>query len=85
VAFVGSVVAVGVTIADRDYQLRGYEQAAHSYPLPYRLPRLGFNAELLQYDTDELRQHLSWMEEAHVNWVRQFVYWQDIEVETGTL
>lgn len=81
---IGCLGAIGATQLDYDYELRGYVDATRDYPLPYRVPRLGVNAELMQYDTETLHQHLRWMEEAHVRWVRQLARWDDIERERGT-
>ncbi len=79
----GSLTAVFATLADRDFQLRGYADATQDSPLPFRLPRLGVNAELLQYDKSELRQQLDWMRQAHVVWVRQYIRWNDLEPQLG--
>jgi O-antigen ligase len=78
-AFLGSSIAVAATITERDFQLRGYVDATQTTDLPYRLPRLGVNAALLQYTPDELRQQLVWMQAANITWVRQFAYWDDLE------
>ncbi|MDQ7037063.1 MAG: O-antigen ligase family protein [Anaerolineae bacterium] len=82
-ALFGSLSAVFVTLQARDYDLRGYVDATQTTNLPYRLPRLGVNADLLQYSPDEVRQHLQWMQEAHITWVRQFAYWDMLEPQAG--
>lgn len=82
-ALFGSLTAVFATIADRDYQLRGYSDATRDQALPFREPRLGANVELTQYTNDELDQQLTLMEQAHIVWVRQFFYWDEIEPQQG--
>lgn len=79
----GSITTIFATEDARDYQLRGYVDATQSTDLPYRIPRLGVNAELFQYEPDELRQHLTWMQEANITWIRQFIYWDEFEPEEG--
>jgi O-antigen ligase len=78
-AFSGGLSAVFATQSARDNNLRGYVDATQEPNLPYRLPRLGVNADLMQYDEAELRQNLDWMQQAHINWVRQFAYWDALE------
>lgn len=79
----GSISTIFATRDARDYQLRGYVDATQTTDLPYRIPQFGVNANLFQYDTDELAQHLGWMQEAHVTWIRQFIYWNEFEPEMG--
>src|SRR5690606_4838629 len=79
----GSLTALAATIVDRDFQLRGYEDATRTAALPFRLPLLGVNAELTQYDAADLDQQSTWMEQAHITWVRQFFRWDEIETERG--
>lgn len=83
IVLLGSLTAAFATAADRDFQLRGYADATQDSPLPYRVPRLGVNAELLQYDETELRQQLDLMQQAHMVWVRQHVRWNELEPEPG--
>lgn len=73
IALAGGVLGALATQQQRDYALRGYVDAAQSAELPYRIPRRGVNADLRQYGPAELRQHLAWMEAAHITWVRQFM------------
>ncbi|MFN8529382.1 MAG: O-antigen ligase family protein [Anaerolineae bacterium] len=77
---VGSVTAVLATANERDIMLRGYVDATQDSNLPYRIPRLGVNAELTQYDTNALPAVFEQMRAAHVTWVRQRVRWSDIEI-----
>jgi O-antigen ligase len=83
IALCGSLSAVFVTYEARAYDLRGYVDATQTTDLPYRLPRLGVNADLLQYSQSELRQNLEWMQAAHITWIRQFAYWDTLEPQSG--
>lgn len=78
-AFIGSLVALFATINERDLNLRGYQNAAQTAELPFRVDRLGVNAELTQYSSDELDEQLDQMRQANIVWVRQFVRWDEIE------
>jgi O-antigen ligase len=80
-ALCGSLTAWGMSAAQRDYDLRGYVDPTQNPDLPFRIPRLGVNADLAQYpDTEaELRR----MEAAGLTWVRQRISWREIESEPG--
>ncbi len=79
----GALVAVFSTIQQRDFNLRGYVDPSQNADLPFRVPRLGVNAELTQYTPDELLAQFELMKSAHVTWVRQFFPWDAIEPERG--
>lgn len=79
----GSLVTAGATLRTRDETLRGYVDPTQDANLPYRIPRLGVNAELMQYTSDELVQQLDLMRQAHVTWVRQPFRWSEIEQQPG--
>ncbi len=79
----GSLSAAAATQHAKDVQLRGYVDPTQTADLPYRIPRLGVNADLLQYSERDLHQHLTWMQQANITWVRQFVYWDQLEPEEG--
>src|SRR4051794_30306748 len=79
----GSLVTAGATLRDRDETLRGYVDATQDSNLPYRIPRLGVNAELTQYSPDQLPRQLDMMRAAHITWVRQFFRWDQIEPQRG--
>lgn len=83
VALLGSLTTVFATRDLRDYQLRGYVDATQTTDLPYRIDRLGVNANLFQYSESELEQQLTWMQEAQVTWIRQFIYWDEFETTEG--
>lgn len=82
-ALIGSLVTTFATIDLRNFNLRGYEDPTQNPNLPYRVPRLGVNADLTQYTTLELEQHLTWMEQAGVSWVRQTIPWNEVEAQQG--
>ena len=83
VAWSGSLVAVLAAQTERDFQLRGYVDPTTTTDLPYRVPRLGVNAELLQYTGEELALHLDLMQAAHITWIRQYARWDEIEPTSG--
>lgn len=83
-AFLGSIVAAGATERDRRFDLRGYVDPLEADALPNRVPLLGVNAELTQYNAEALDIHLALMRSAHITWVRQLVRWDDVEPEPGT-
>jgi O-antigen ligase len=78
-ALFGSLVTVFATIEERDYKLRGYVDSVQDKNLPYRVSRLGVNADLTQYNSIELQRNLNRMDEAHIIWVRQLFAWDQIE------
>ncbi len=61
--------------------MRGYVDATRDANLPFRVPRLGVNAELTQYLDSQLPDQLDLMRAAHVTWVRQSFRWDEIEPE----
>lgn len=83
VVIVGSLVAYQFSKRDEAYQLRGVTNAAFDADLPYRLPRLGVNADLRQYAPTQLDDQLALMEAANIHWVRQFIDWGQIETQRG--
>ncbi len=82
-ALCGSVIGLAATAAQRAYALRGYVDPALEADLPFRVPRLGVNAELTQYSAGELDDQLQAMRAAGVVWVRQFFPWDQIEPAPG--
>lgn len=80
-ALCGSLTAWGVSLAQRDHDLRGYVDPTQNADLPYRIPRLGVNADLTLYANPE--SELRRMEAAGLTWVRQRISWSAIEVEQG--
>ncbi len=83
VALAGSITAALATQSARDFDLRGYVDAAQTRDLPPRIPRLGVNVDLTQYSAAELSTQLDLMRAANVTWLRQFVRWSDIEPQSG--
>ncbi len=82
-ALSGSVITALATTDQRNTQLRGYVDPTKNADLPFRVPRLGVNVELTQYDDAELAENLTMMQAGGVVWVRQFFYWDDIEPARG--
>lgn len=74
-----SVAVAAVLDQEVSTLTRGIEYPLASAALPERLPRLGVNADLLQYAPEELDAHLSRMRAAHITWVRQIVDWRETE------
>jgi O-antigen ligase len=72
ICFIGSVVTGLATIEQRNFYLRGYVNPTQTLDLPYRIPRLGVNADLSQYSLDELPNHFDRMQEIGITWIRQF-------------
>ena len=81
-AFIGSLTTIFATQSAKNYNLRGYRNPTTYKELPYKIPRFGVNADLTQYNDDEtLRQHLDWMQEIDIHWIRQIVSWELVEPE----
>lgn len=79
----GSLVTTLALTRQRDVQLRGYVDATQNADLPFRVPLLGVNAELMQYSPDELDEQFERMQAAHITWVRQIVDWSQLEPHRG--
>ena len=80
----GSSLAIHTLVTNEaTIQLRGVEYPLSDSDLPFRVPRLGVNADLLQYPEGELNNQLALMDEFDIVWVRQFVHWDQIEVLQG--
>ncbi len=82
-ALCGSLVGLFAAAEQRAYALRGYVNPTLDAGLPFRVPRLGVNAELAQYSAAELDSQLQAMRAAHVVWVRQLFPWDQIEPRPG--
>ena len=83
IALAGAAVAALATTQQRNEQIRGYVDATRTLDLPYRIQRLGINADLTQYSPVELETQLELMAEVGVYWVRQLVSWDLIEPAPG--
>jgi O-antigen ligase len=77
----GSAVTWNAARAEREIALRGYADPLHSVDLPYRVPRLGVNADLTRYT--DLVTELARMRALGVTWVRQRVSWAETEPTRG--
>src|SRR5687768_5322860 len=83
----GAVIATAASIAifmQRQMRLRG---ALDGYPDPQRnpsrVPILGVNTDLTQYDQSALIENLNAIRETGFVWVRQTFDWSLIESERG--
>ncbi len=81
--FTGSLVATLGTAQIRDFELRGYVNPTKDQNLPFATARPGVNVELLQYDQQDLLINLQSISDANFHWIRQFVYWDEIEASQG--
>ncbi len=79
----GSLVATLGTIQLRDSELRGYVDPTTEKDLPFTLARPGVNVDLRQYEGAELAANLEQIAASNFVWIRQFVYWDDIEPSPG--
>lgn len=79
----GSLVATFGTMQIRDFELRGYVDATQEKDLPFMVPRPGVNVDLRQYAKDELKSNLELIAAANFVWIRQFVYWDEVETSPG--
>lgn len=84
IAFASSLVSLELTSSYETFALRGYVDPTSDPNLPFRVPRLGVNANLEQYSADTLESQLALMEANGIVWVRQFAYWNEIEPLSGT-
>lgn len=84
IAFASSLVSLELTRSYETFALRGYVDPTSDPNLPFRVPRLGVNADLEQYSADTLESQLAFMEANGIVWVRQFAYWNEIEPLSGT-
>ncbi|MBN2303021.1 MAG: O-antigen ligase family protein [Anaerolineae bacterium] len=79
----GSGVGALVTLDQRAFETRGWENATGTLDVPSRLPLAGVNVDLLQYTPDDLTVELDHIAAAGFTWVRQSFLWQNIEPEPG--
>lgn len=81
----GAVVAALATTDQRNFDLLGYVDPTRDSNLPLLsdMRRMGVNAELTQYNADELHNQFEQMQTAHITYVRQFFYWDEIESQQG--
>ncbi len=80
---IGSLVATLGTVQLRDFELRGYVNPTANQQLPFAVAKPGVNVELLQYDSADLRSHLTRIQAAGFRWIRQFAYWDQLEPAPG--
>ncbi len=80
---IGSLAATLGSRELRDYELRGYVDPTQDHNLPFRTPRAGINAELLQYTPADMRRQLERMRGVNFRWLRQFARWDELEPQPG--
>ncbi len=80
----GSLAATLGSVQLREFELRGYADPTQVQDLPFTVPRPGVNVELLQYTEAELRRNLELIAKSNFRWLRQFVYWDEIETQPGS-
>ena len=79
----GSLVATFGTIRIRDFELPGYVDATLDKDLPFAMPRPGVNVDLRQYTSPALDANLEQIAASNLVWIRQFVYWDEVEMSPG--
>lgn len=80
---VGSIVVILDRNAKQATETRGWELATRDEAMPFRIPLAGVNVELTQYDPDELSSQLDDIASLGFVWLRQPIYWEQIESEQG--
>jgi hypothetical protein len=83
---VGIVLGLGAgaaSFSQRQTRLRGAVDGFPDATLPPRVPILGVNADLTQYDEADLLENLDLMRDTGFVWVRQVFAWEDIERSPG--
>lgn len=78
-----ALLGAAALIAQRQERLRGALDDLPSADLPPRVPVLGVNADLTQYDTVALAENLGHIAEVGFVWVRQTFAWEEIEPLPG--
>ena len=78
-----AISACIAVIAQRQMQLRGALQGFPPLNTPQRVPILGVNADLTQYDEAALGENLDLIKQTGFIWVRQTFSWGEIEPEPG--
>lgn len=68
----------------RHARIRGALNGLPDPNLPPRVPVLGINVDLTQYDAGELNENLDLISRTGFVWLRQSFRWQDIEPQPGT-
>lgn len=82
-AAVLSILGAAGVIAQRQARLRGALNGLPDAGLPERVPVLGVNTDLTQYDAAALAENLNQIAATGFVWVRQTFDWSTIEAEQG--
>lgn len=80
---VGSIVVILDQNDKRAFETRGWELPTRHESMPLRAPLMGVNVELSQYTPDELASQLDDIASLGFVWLRQPLYWEQIEAEQG--
>lgn len=80
---IGSAGVLLQVLDTRAEMLYGVVDPLTADSLPFRTPQFGVNAELTAYDDETLQAQLELMQDAHVSWVRQYIYWDRVEAQPG--
>jgi len=78
-----ALMGAATLIAQQQERLRGALDGLPSVDLPPRVPVLGVNADLTQYDATALAENLDRIAEVGFVWVRQTFAWEEIEPQPG--
>jgi O-antigen ligase len=78
-----SALGAAAVVAQRQARLRGALNGIPDIDLPPRVPILGVNADLTQYDPAALGENLDLIAGAGFVWVRQVFAWEEIEAQRG--
>lgn len=80
-------LSIGASLDRRAAQTeatRGWELATENADMPFRQPIGGVNVELTQYSPDDLLAQLESINSLGFTWLRQTLYWEQVEAEQGT-
>lgn len=79
----GAGIAFAALQNEKSTLTRGYRDATLDANLPYYIDRLGVNVDLRGLEPAELTRQLALMNDLGVRWVRQFIYWSDVQGTSG--
>ena len=78
-----AALGLAAVVSQRQALLRGTLDGLPKMSLPPRVPVLGVNADLTQYDDAALAENLDLIAGVGFVWVRQPFRWAEIELEPG--
>jgi O-antigen ligase len=83
IGLLAGLLGATAVFSQRQMRLRGALNGLPDPDLPYRVPLMGVNVQLEQYDEAELNEQLDLMADAGFVWLRQVFPWRAIEPEQG--